>query len=280
MSDMQVIETIAGLRALRQKLSGPVGFVPTMGYLHKGHLALVKQAREQNSAVVVSIYVNPTQFGAREDLGSYPRDLNRDLELLSSEGTDVVFVPSDDELYPLRFSSWVDVEKVTERLEGASRPGHFRGVATVVTKLFNIVQPSRAYFGQKDAQQALVIKRMVADLNMPLEIVVVPTVRENDGLAMSSRNVYLSQKEREAAAILFRALSLAQQLWESGENDADEIRRQMTSLIREEPLAQIDYVSIADAETLEELDSIDRRALACLAVKIGKTRLIDNISLE
>jgi pantoate--beta-alanine ligase len=280
MSEMQIIKTIAELRALRQMFSGPVGFVPTMGYLHKGHLALVKQAREQNSAVVVSIYVNPTQFGAREDLGSYPRDLDRDLELLSSEGTDVVFVPSDDEMYPLQFSSWVDVEKVTERLEGASRPGHFRGVATVVTKLFNIVEPARAYFGQKDAQQALVIKRIVADLNMPLEIVVVPTVRESDGLAMSSRNVYLSQKERKAATILFKALSLAQQLWQSGENDADEIRRRMTSLIREEPLALIDYVSIADAETLEELNLIDRTALASLAVKIGKTRLIDNILLE
>jgi pantoate--beta-alanine ligase len=193
---------------------------------------------------------------------------------------DIVFVPSDDEMYPPEFISWVDVEKVTERLEGASRPGHFRGVATVVAKLFNIVQPSRAYFGQKDAQQVIVIKRMVADLNMGTEVVVVPTVRESDGLAMSSRNIYLSPKERRAATILFKALTLARQLRRGGEKDAEEIRRQMTSLIQKEPLAQIDYVSIADAETLEELNLIDRPALASLAVRIGKTRLIDNMPLE
>ena len=277
---MQVVRTIAETRALRRKLSGTVGFVPTMGYLHEGHLALVSQARRENSAVIVSIYVNPAQFGPREDLGSYPRDLDRDLELLRKEGTDIVFVPRDDELYPPGFSSWVDVEKVTERLEGASRPGHFRGVATIVAKLFNIVQPTRAYFGQKDAQQAAVIKRMVADLNLGMEIVVVSTVRESDGLAMSSRNVYLSPEERQAATILFRALTLARQFRQGGEKDAEKIRRQMASLIKKEPLAQIDYVSIADAETLEELNSVNRPALASLAVRIGKTRLIDNIPLE
>jgi pantoate--beta-alanine ligase len=277
---MQVVKTIAEARALRQQLGGIVGFVPTMGYLHEGHLALVKQARIENSAVIVSIYVNPAQFGPREDLGAYPRDLNRDLELLQEEGVDIVFVPSDGEMYPPAFSSWVDVENVTERLEGASRPGHFRGVATVVAKLFNIVQPTKAYFGQKDAQQAVVIKRMVADLNMGIEIVVVPTVRESDGLAMSSRNIYLSPGERQAATILFKALTLARQLWQGGEKDAGKIRRQMTSLIQKEPLAQIDYVSIADAETLEELNLIDRPALASLAVRIGKTRLIDNTPLE
>jgi len=277
---MQVVKTIPEIRASRQKLGGTVGFVPTMGYLHEGHLALVKQARIENSAVIVSIYVNPTQFGPREDFGAYPRDLNRDLELLRGEGVDIVFVPSDDEMYPPEFSSWVDVEKVTERLEGASRPGHFRGVATVVAKLFNIVKPNRAYFGQKDAQQAAVIKRMVADLNMGIEIVVVPTVRESDGLAMSSRNIYLSPEERQAATILFKALTLARQLRRGGEKDAGKIRRQMTSLIQKEPLAQIDYVSIADAETLEELNLIDHPALASLAVRIGKTRLIDNVSLE
>jgi pantoate--beta-alanine ligase len=277
---MQVVKTIAEIRALRQKLSGTVGFVPTMGYLHEGHLALVKQARIENSAVIVSIYVNPTQFGPREDFGAYPRDLNRDLELLRKEGTDIVFVPSDDEMYPPEFSSWVDVEKVTERLEGASRPGHFRGVATVVAKLFNIVQPSRAYFGQKDAQQVMVIKRMVADLNMGIEVVVVPTLRESDGLAMSSRNIYLSPKERQTATILFKALTLARQLGRDGEKDAEKMRWQMTSIIQKEPLAQIDYVSIADAETLEELDLLDRPALASLAVRIGKTRLIDNMPLE
>jgi pantoate--beta-alanine ligase len=277
---MQVVGPIFELRALRQKLSGTVGFVPTMGFLHEGHLALVKRARIENSAVIVSIYVNPAQFGPREDFGSYPRDLNRDLELLGGEGVDIVFVPSDDEMYPPEFSSWVDVEKVTEQLEGASRSGHFRGVTTIVAKLFNIVQPSRAYFGQKDAQQVVVIKRMVADLNMGIEIVVVPTVRESDGLAMSSRNIYLSPGERQAATILFEALTLARQLVRSGEKNAEEIRRQMTSLIQKEPLAQIDYVSIAGAETLEELSSIDRPVLASLAVRIGKTRLIDNMPLE
>ena len=277
---MQVVGPIFELRALRQKLSGTVGFVPTMGFLHEGHLALVKRARIENSAVIVSIYVNPAQFGPREDFGSYPRDLNRDLELLGGEGVDIVFVPSDDEMYPPEFSSWVDVDKVTEQLEGASRPGHFRGVTTIVAKLFNVVQPSRAYFGQKDAQQVVVIKRMVADLNMGIEIVVVPTVRESDGLAMSSRNIYLSPGERQAATILFKTLTLARQLSQGGEEDAEKIRRQMTSLIQKEPLAQIDYVSIADSETLEELSSIDRPVLASLAVRIGKTRLIDNMPLE
>ena len=280
MADMHVVKTVLEIRASRQKLKGTVGFVSTMGYLHEGHLSLVKQAKIENSAVVVSIYVNPTQFGPREDLGAYPRDLDRDIELLRKEGTDVVFVPPDDEMYPSEFSSWVDVEKVTERLEGASRPGHFRGVATVVAKLFNIVQPTRAYFGQKDAQQVVVIKRMAADLNMNLEVVVVPTVRESDGLAMSSRNMYLSPKERQAGTILFKALTLARQLRGGGEKDAENIRRQMTALIQKEPLAQIDYVSIADAETLEELNSLDRPAVASLAVRIGKTRLIDNMPLE
>ena len=277
---MQVVKAIPEIRVLRQKIGGSVGFVPTMGYLHEGHLALVKRARAENSTVFVSIYVNPTQFGPREDFGAYPRDLDRDLDLLRGEGVDVVFVPSDEEMYPPEFSSWVDVEKVTEHLEGASRPRHFRGVSTVVVKLFNIVQPSRAYFGQKDAQQAAVIKRMVADLNMGLEIVVVPTVRESDGLAMSSRNVYLSPEERQAATVLFKALTLARQLWQGGGKDAEDIRRQMTSLIQKEPLAQIDYVSIADANTLEELEAIDCPALASLAVRIGKTRLIDNALLE
>jgi pantoate--beta-alanine ligase len=277
---MQVVEPILEVRALRQKLSGTVGFVPTMGYLHEGHLALVKQARIENSAVIVSIYVNPTQFGPREDFGAYPRDLNHDLELLREGGVDIVFVPSDDQMYSPEFSTWVDVEGVSKQLEGACRPGHFRGVATVVAKLFNIVQPTKAYFGQKDAQQVVVIKRMVADLNMAVEIVVVPTVREGDGLAMSSRNIYLSPEERKAAKILFRALTLARQLRLGGEKDAGKIRRQMAALIQKEPLAKTDYVSIVDAETMEELNLIDRSALASLAVRIGKTRLIDNMSLE
>jgi pantoate--beta-alanine ligase len=277
---LTIVKTISEIRALRQKLKGSVGFVPTMGFLHEGHLALVKRAKAENSIVMVSIYVNPAQFGPEEDFGAYPRDLDRDLELLRKEGTDIVFVPSDEEMYPHEFSSWVDVEKVTERLEGASRPGHFRGVATVVAKLSNIVQPTRAYFGQKDAQQVVVINRTVTDLNMDLEVVVVSTIRESDGLAMSSRNVYLSPRERQAATILFKALTLAGKVREGGEKDAREIRRQMTALIQKEPLAQIDYVSITDAETLEELDLIDRPAVVFLAVRIGKTRLIDNLPLE
>ncbi len=277
---MRVVKSIAELRESRRQFTGSVGFVPTMGYLHEGHLSLVRQARNENSAVVASIFVNRTQFGPGEDLASYPRDLERDLKLLDEENTDVVFIPPDEEMYQPAFSSWVEVEKVTERLEEASRPGHFRGVATVVAKLFNIVQPTRAYFGQKDAQQAIVIKRMVADLNMDLEIVVVPTVRESDGLAMSSRNTYLIPEEHRAATILFKALTLAKELWQRGEKDADKIRRQMASLIRKEPLARIDYVSIADAATLEELEAVDRPALASLAVRIGKARLIDNTLLE
>ena len=276
---MQVINTIAEMRKLRRQLSEPVGFVPTMGYFHEGHLSLVRQARKENPTVVVSIFVNPTQFGPGEDFQDYPRDLNHDLELLEREKVDIVFVPSEEEMYPRDFNSWVDVEKVTERLEGASRPGHFRGVATICAKLFNIIQPTRAYFGQKDAQQAIVIKKMVADLNMNLEIVVVPTVRESNGLAMSSRNTYLNPEERQAATVLFKALSLARELWHGGEKDADKIRHQMTSLIQKEPLAKIDYVSIADANTMEELKKIDRPAIVFLAVRIGKTRLIDNVVL-
>ena len=250
-----------------------------MGYLHDGHLALVKQARAENSVVVVSIFVNPTQFGPAEDFGAYPRDTERDLALLEKERTDIAFMPSDEEVYPEGFSSWVEVGKVTERLEGSRRPGHFRGVTTVVTKLFNIVEPTRAYFGQKDAQQATVIKKMVADLNMNLEIIVVPTVRESDGVAMSSRNVYLNAQERQAATVLFKALTLAQGLWETGEKNAESLRQEIASLISKEPLAKIDYVSIADAQSLEELSEIDRPALASLAVRIGETRLIDNMVL-
>ena len=276
---MEIIKTISGARKVRQQLVGSVGFVPTMGYLHQGHLSLVKRAKKENSTVVVSIFVNPTQFGRGEDFRQYPRDLDRDLEMLEGAKTDIVFMPSEEEMYPDGFNSWVDVEGVTERLEGASRPGHFRGVATICAKLFNIVQPTRAYFGEKDAQQVVVIKKMVADLNMNLEIVVVPTVRESDGLAMSSRNTYLGPRERKAAPVLFQALSLAGELWRGGERNAAKIRRKMTSLIQKEPLARIDYISIADSNTLEELRKIDRPALVSLAVKIGRTRLIDNITL-
>ena len=277
---MKVIETIGEMKRLRRRLTEPVGFVPTMGYLHEGHLALVRRARAKNPSVVVSIFVNPTQFGPQEDFDSYPCDTGRDLALLGKEGADVVFMPSVAEMYPRQFAGWVEVGKVTGRLEGASRPGHFRGVATVCAKLFNIVQPTTAYFGQKDAQQAVVIKKMVADLNMSLEIVTVPTVREPDGLAMSSRNTYLNPEERKASVVLYQALSLAQKLWSQGEIDADRLREEMIKLIQKQPLANIDYVSVANAETLDELNTVSLPALVSLAVKIGKTRLIDNIVLE
>ncbi len=276
---MQTIKTVTEMRQARRALTGTVGFVPTMGYLHEGHLSLVRQARAENQAVVVSIFVNPTQFGPTEDLAQYPRDEARDLALLEKTGADIVFLPSAQEMYPPGFATWVTVEDVTARLEGAVRPGHFRGVATVCSKLFNIVAPQKAYFGQKDAQQALVIRKMVADLNMNLEVVVLPTVREADGLAMSSRNSYLSAEERKAATVLYRALQRAQELFRQGETDALTIRGNMRCLIAAEPLAEIDYISIADAATLEELSRASSPALVSLAVKVGQTRLIDNIVL-
>ncbi|UCH43816.1 MAG: pantoate--beta-alanine ligase [Dehalococcoidales bacterium] len=277
---MQVVETTAGMRKLRDGLAEPVGLVPTMGYLHEGHLSLVKQARSENPSVVASIFVNPTQFGPKEDFESYPRDTERDLAMLESAGTDVVFMPSARDMYPEPYHTWVEVDTITQRLEGASRPTHFRGVTTVCTKLFNIIKPDKAYFGQKDAQQAIVINRMVTDLNMNLKVVTCPTLREDDGLAMSSRNTYLNPEERKAAAILYQSLCLAQQLWAEGEKDAERIRQEIRTLIQKQPLANIDYISIADNETLEELDEIRLPALVSLAVKIGKPRLLDNIVLE
>jgi pantoate--beta-alanine ligase len=251
-----------------------------MGYLHEGHLMLVRRAKAENETAVVSIFVNPTQFGPKEDLARYPRDPERDLTLLDKESTDLVFMPDAEEMYHQGFATWIDVEKVTERLEGSTRPGHFRGVATVVAKLFNIVEPTAAYFGQKDAQQVVVIKRMVADLNMNLNVVVVPTHREPDGLAMSSRNVYLNTEERQAALILWKSLSLARQLWSEQERRPESVKQQMAALIQKEPLARIDYISIAAPETLEELAEIRRNALVSLAVYVGRTRLIDNITLS
>jgi len=276
---MKVVNRISEYRKMRQQMACPVGFVPTMGYLHQGHLELVRRARAENQTVVVSIFVNPTQFGPKEDFASYPRDPERDLALLETEGTDVVFMPGAEEMYPEGFCAWVEVEKVTERLEGAYRTGHFRGVATVVAKLFNIVQPTRAYFGQKDAQQLIVIKKMASDLNLDLEVIAVPTVREIDGLAMSSRNVRLDPNERQAALVLWKALSLAQELWQDGERDAERLRREMTLLIDAEPLASIDYVSVADPDTLEELSQVKGSALVSMAVGIGRTRLLDNVML-
>ncbi len=276
---MKIARTIAEMKEIRRQLPEPVGFVPTMGYLHEGHLSLVRQARTECKSVIASIFVNPTQFGPNEDFASYPRNTERDLALLEKESTDAVFMPQPEEMYPPSASSWIDVEGITDQLEGASRPGHFRGVTTVVAKLFNITEPTRAYFGQKDAQQALVIQKMVSDLNMNLEVIVAHTVREPDGLAMSSRNVYLSPEERQSALVLWKSLNLAQKLWSDGESDAGRIRQQMISLIESEPSAQIDYVSIADTGTLEELEQIDNSSLVSMAVRIGKTRLIDNIIL-
>jgi len=274
---MKVIKKIDEMKRLRQQLAEPIGFVPTMGYFHEGHLSLVRQARAENPSVVVSIFVNPTQFGPQEDFTSYPRDPQRDLARLDKEKADIVFMPSVAEMYPPQFNSWVEIGKVSERLEGASRPGHFRGVTTVVAKLFNIIQPTKAYFGQKDAQQAIVIRKMVAELNMNLEIITLPTVREPDGLAMSSRNAYLNPEERQAAVVLYQALCLAQELYAGGERNAERIRQEMTALIKKQPLANIDYVSVADATTLDELDIINSPVLVSLAVRIGKVRLIDNV---
>jgi len=276
---MEVIKTIAAMRAVRTNLSEPVGFVPTMGYLHEGHLSLIRRAQAENASVVASIFVNPTQFGPSEDLEHYPRDLNRDLAMLAKEGVDAVFTPDASEMYPSGFAAWVTVGKIAERLEGAARPGHFRGVATVCVKLFNIVRPTYAYFGQKDAQQVLVIRRVVANLNMSLNIVSLPIVRAPDGLALSSRNAYLNTKERLAATVLNHALHLAKAKWQGGERRASVLRHAMSDLIRTEPLARIDYISVADNETLVELDQIDTPALISLAVYIGKTRLIDNLVL-
>ena len=276
---MKVAETIAAYKELRLTLPEPVGFVPTMGYLHEGHLVLVKQAKAENRSVVVSIFVNPTQFGPKEDFAKYPRDTKRDLKLLEREKADVVFMPKTSEMYPKNFNSWVEVSGITDKLEGASRPGHFRGVTTVVAKLFNIVEAHKAYFGQKDAQQLAVIKKMAIDLDMNLEIIASPTVREPDGLAMSSRNTYLNAEERKQAIVLYQSLLLAKELFEKGEKDAEKIRRQMKELIQTKPLADIDYVSIADAGTLDELDKMKAPALVSMAVRFGKTRLIDNVVL-
>jgi pantoate--beta-alanine ligase len=277
---MKNVTTLTELRDARSRLPGPVGLVPTMGYLHEGHLSLVRRAREACRSVVVSIYVNPTQFGANEDLDAYPRDLSRDLGLLENEGVDLVWMPTSDIMYPPDFQTWVTVEVVTQKLEGAMRPVHFRGVSTVVAKLFNAIQPQKAYFGQKDAQQTVVIRQMVRDLNFPIEIVVCPIMREADGLAMSSRNAYLNPAERQAARVLWRALSAANAAFEGGERDPHRLREIMAETINREPLAQKQYVSCAHPETLQELSEPIEHALLSMAVLIGSTRLIDNLVLE
>ncbi|MBV6450596.1 MAG: Pantothenate synthetase [Anaerolineales bacterium] len=275
---MRSLSTLDELRKTRLSLDGTVGFVPTMGFLHDGHLSLIRRARDECDHVIVSIFVNPTQFGPKEDLAKYPRDLERDFRLIEPL-TDLVWTPSAEIMYPTGYQTWVEVEAVARPLEGAMRPGHFKGVTTVVAKLFNAVQPHKAYFGQKDAQQVAVIRQMVRDLNFPIEIVVCPTTREPDGLAMSSRNVYLDAKQRQAATVLFRSLSAAKELFEAGERDAEKLREKMKEVLASEPLAEPQYVSCADYDTLEELTEIKGKALLSMAVFFGKTRLIDNFVL-
>jgi pantoate--beta-alanine ligase len=277
---MQVLTTIEDFRKAKSALPGTWGFVPTMGYLHAGHLSLVQRAKAGSDRVAVSIFVNPTQFGPGEDFTTYPRDLERDLGLLEPLGVDLIFNPTPDVMYPLHFQTYVSVEEVTRTLEGAARPGHFRGVATVVTKLFNIVQAERAYFGQKDAQQVVVIKRMAADLAIPTQIVVCPTVREPDGLAMSSRNTYLDPAQRRAAPVLHRALTAARGRYGAGERSAEALREAMRRILAQEPLAAVEYVSAADPATLLEIDRVEDSVLLSMAVRIGRTRLIDNFLCE
>jgi pantoate--beta-alanine ligase len=276
---MRVVRRVREMEKVRAALSGSVGFVPTMGYLHEGHLSLVRRARAECDAVVVSIFVNPTQFGPGEDYERYPRDEARDLALLEGEGVDVVFIPSVEEMYPPGFSTWVEVTgPLAERLEGASRPGHFRGVATIVLKLFHLVRPHRAYFGEKDAQQLRIIRRMATDLHVPIEIVACPIVREPDGLALSSRNVYLSPEQREQALALSRSLELARRLiLEEGVRDAVEVRRRVREFVSASPGVRLDYVSIAHPETLEEVERIEGPVLVLIAAWVGPARLIDNL---
>lgn len=276
---MRLINSVAEMASAQREAARPLGLVPTMGALHDGHLSLVRRALEECATVVVSIFINPTQFGPQEDLQAYPRSLKRDMALLKEENVHLVFAPPPEEVYPPGFDTWVEVGHIANRLEGEARPGHFRGVATVVSKLFDIIGPDRAYFGQKDAQQCLVIRRLNADLNLGVDVVVVPTVRETDGLAMSSRNAYLSPSERQAAPVLYRSLSLAEAMYDKGQGNAADIKEAMLRLLQAEPLAHTDYISIADPETLEELENIQGPALVSLAVRMGKTRLIDNVVL-
>lgn len=280
---MEIIYDITSMQALseRKRIEGNViGFVPTMGALHEGHLSLIREARRQTDIVIVSIFVNPAQFGPQEDYENYPRDLKGDTKKVASAGGDIIFAPSAKEIYPEGYLTYVNVERITETLCGISRPGHFRGVTTIVTKLFNIVKPHKAFFGQKDYQQSVVIKRMVKDLNMDIDIIVLPTVRESDGLAMSSRNSYLSQKERKAATILYRSLLMASDMVKNGERNSKKIYSEMKKVIEREPLAGIDYVAITDPDTLQDIDEIKGKTLIALAVRIGSTRLIDNILIE
>lgn len=280
---MKVESTVSAVRSqvkqwTKEGLS--VGLVPTMGYLHEGHASLIRAAKRDNDKVVVSIFVNPMQFGPTEDLASYPRDLQKDSELCESLGVDLIFHPTPEEMYHKGFSSYVDMSVLTEELCGLSRPVHFRGVCTVVNKLFNIVTPDRAYFGQKDAQQLAVIRHMVDDLNMDIEVISCPIVREDDGLAKSSRNTYLSDEERQAALVLSRSIKLGSEMVEKGEKSADKVVLAMKELIEKEPLAKIDYVKAVDGLTMQQIKKVQKPMLVAIAVYIGKTRLIDNFIWE
>ena len=277
---MRRLETVPALHEWRRHLKGSLGLVPTMGFLHEGHLSLVRRARAENDLVAATIFVNPAQFGPREDFARYPRDLPRDLALLEREGVDLVFTPDRAEIYPEGYHTYVTVEHLSERWEGASRPGHFRGVATVVAKLFTLFMPDRAYFGQKDYQQLQVVRRLARDLGFPLTVVACPIIREPDGLALSSRNGYLSRAERQAATVLFRALQAGEVAYGAGERSGRRLQGMVEEILAREPLAKPDYVAVADPETLEELDEVGPRgAILCLAVWIGATRLIDNCLL-
>ena len=276
---MQVISTVSGLRAVlapHRRAGKSVGLVPTMGYLHDGHMRLVERARAENDLVVTSIFVNPLQFGANEDLAKYPRDLERDSAMLEAGNVDFLFAPTVAEMYPREIETVVDVATLGSQLEGEVRPGHFAGVSTVVTKLFNIVGADRAYFGEKDYQQLQIIRQMVEDLNQPVAVVGVPTVRDHDGVALSSRNVYLTPQERAAAAIVPRALDEAQRLIDGGERDPTALERQITGFITAEPLARPEVVAVRDARTLTPIEKIERTALLLLFVRFGTTRLLDN----
>ncbi|MFA7248396.1 MAG: pantoate--beta-alanine ligase [Dehalococcoidia bacterium] len=278
---MQIARTVAEYRALRSAQPGPVGLVPTMGYLHKGHRSLMRRARTECATVVATIFVNPTQFGPNEDFTRYPRDEARDFAICAAEGVDILFVPAVEEMYPAGAETTVSVGSLSRILEGAARPGHFDGVTTVVAKLFAIAQADRGYFGQKDAQQLMVIRRLVVDLRVPTEVIGCPIVREPDGLALSSRNVYLSPEEHEQALSLSRGLRAAEAAWADGVRDAESLRRRVREEIEAQPLANIDYVSLADQRTLAELTGPVRApALLSLAVRFGATRLIDNTLLE
>jgi len=283
MVDVKVIEDIAGMRSYVSGIKArgdTIGLVPTMGYLHEGHLSLMRKARELTDHVVISIFVNPTQFGPNEDLDRYPRNFERDLDLASSVGVECIFHPRSQDIYPKGYATYIHVEGLSSVLCGVSRPTHFRGVATVVAKLFNIVEPDIAVFGEKDYQQLVIIRRMVADLNMKVKIVGYPIVREKDGLAMSSRNRYLSQQERKKATVLSRALKRAEDMFNNGERDASAIREALVEMIMGEDGCNIDYVEIVDADYLSRLRTIDRKAVIALAVNIGKARLIDNTILD